>query len=277
MRIDSALRSPLAIAIYLSIALTETVVLAFPMSAPVQPATEVACVTPTALALGTVRKDQEQPVPDAAPAPAPERGGLKPKPAPADRAILASIAPEPPPGTLGAYKANRAIPDAPTADERGLVTLETGKGLKYVVRAEVASRFQKLVAWLEDRDYPIKEIGCYARRRIKGVGSWSNHSRGTACDINPDQNPVSYGRVVTDLPAGIEKASTAAGLRWGGAWEGGKKDAMHFDVPTSARYAVIGGGESRSHARKVGRPHHRRQAAPSVEEPAPRPDHHARL
>lgn len=131
-----------------------------------------------------------------------------------------------------------------TSDHRGMVMLRTQSGRPYVVHERVADRFRRLVFWLEHRGYKIEQIGCLSRRKIAGTRTWSNHARGSACDINPDDNPVRYGRVVTDLPRAVGKIASRLSLVWGGNWRG-KTDSMHFEAKESKQYAVVGGEERR--------------------------------
>lgn len=80
-------------------------------------------------------------------------------------------------------------------------------------------------------------------RSATGRTAWSEHTFGTAIDINPLVNPYIKGSVVVppngvyfaDIPGTITRDSIAvtamrrAGLRWGGDWVT-SKDFMHFSV-----------------------------------------------
>lgn len=238
-QIAAAAGSPLSLAFLISAAVAGGTVLASPMREPIQP--PAVCVqAAAALPLGTDRAQS--------PAEAPQKGGPGPETAPAAPVRLASASDSDFPATVAPLKAYKAIPDLPKPDERGLVVMLTSAGLRYVVRAQVADRFQKLVGWLEAKGYRIKEIGCFARRRIERVGSWSDHARATACDINPKQNPVTYGTARTDLPKGVGDFARSIGLRWGALWRGPKKDSMHFAASDSHHYAIVGGAGRRRHA-----------------------------
>lgn len=90
--------------------------------------------------------------------------------------------------------------------------------------------------------------GFNCRRPVGGGRRWSEHSYGTAVDINPDQNPyVSRSGHVEPLFGGpfvdrrldapgmlragdvVIRAFRSIGWRWGGSWRG-TKDYMHFSA-----------------------------------------------
>lgn len=83
-------------------------------------------------------------------------------------------------------------------------------------------------------------------RRVTGGDGFSEHSYGTAIDVNPVQNPYQSGSTVLpaagrayvdrpDAPGVIHaddavvRAFAAHGFRWGGAWSG-TIDYQHFSV-----------------------------------------------
>jgi hypothetical protein len=55
----------------------------------------------------------------------------------------------------------------------------------------------------------------------------SHHAVGNAVDINPPQNPVTNGALITDMPPAYREAWAAAGFCWGGSWRF-SKDSMHY-------------------------------------------------
>lgn len=89
---------------------------------------------------------------------------------------------------------------------------------------------------------------CY--REIDGTDILSNHSFGTAVDINPVQNPYVRGDLVQpeesraylerqDVRPGMivpgdvcYNAFTSRGWSWGGEWTGGVTDFQHFEKET---------------------------------------------
>ena len=105
-----------------------------------------------------------------------------------------------------------------------------------------------LIAWNYRTRYV--DTGAYVcRDKVGKPGEKSNHSYGTALDINWQTNP--YGRVLrTDFPAAMREA--ILGIRtnngqqvwgWGGNWSG-NKDAMHWEVvcrPSDLATGIRGG------------------------------------
>lgn len=108
-----------------------------------------------------------------------------------------------------------------------------GGGL--TLNASVGNRFVGFLKALAATGYKIQSVGTYANRNIAGTGTKSLHAYGLAMDINPSQNPVTYGRPITNLPKGVGRLAAKYGLAWGGAWRGSKKDTMHFSVPYGGR------------------------------------------
>jgi len=105
------------------------------------------------------------------------------------------------------------------------------------VRPAVVPAVEALDAVLRRWNYATRAAvtGAYVCRQKVGGGGVSNHSFGTALDINWDRNP--YGRrLVTDMPAGmraeVKAIRTNNGRQvwgWGGDWSG-NKDAMHWEM-----------------------------------------------
>jgi len=95
----------------------------------------------------------------------------------------------------------------------------------------VAGQFDKLV---EDIEQGILDDWGYAERPIRGGTELSNHSSGTAIDLNATSHPLA-----TDPPANYSKAEidaihaivarTQGCVRWGGDYTG-RKDGMHFEI-----------------------------------------------
>lgn len=110
-------------------------------------------------------------------------------------------------------------------------------GAAVSVRPAVVPAVEALDACLRAHGYRARAgvTGAFVCRQKVGGGGVSNHSFGTAVDLNWDRNP--YGRrLVTDMPAGLRAAikaiSTNNGRRvwgWGGDWSG-NKDAMHWEI-----------------------------------------------
>lgn len=77
--------------------------------------------------------------------------------------------------------------------------------------------------------YEVRRIESYNCRMTTSGKSWSSHAWAAAVDINPEQNPFTSGKVVTDMPKAFIKAFTDEGFGWGGNWSS-SKDAMHFSL-----------------------------------------------
>ena len=76
------------------------------------------------------------------------------------------------------------------------------------------------------RVYRIESFNC---RKTTSGSSWSAHAWAVAVDINPEKNPFTKGRVVTDMPRDFVECFQAEGFGWGGSWRS-VKDAMHFSL-----------------------------------------------
>ena len=74
----------------------------------------------------------------------------------------------------------------------------------------------------------------YCYRDVRGVpGKLSNHSRGTAIDLNSSKHPL--GKIGTFDAAKVPMIKALAkkyGLTWGGDWA--RKDEMHFEINLDA-------------------------------------------
>lgn len=122
------------------------------------------------------------------------------------------------------------------------ITGANGKKLNLRVYAPAAVAFQGFLADLQATGYPIYNVGSANYRTKRGGSGLSEHSYGTAIDINGEladidgdhdhdevspRNPFS-NTLQTDLPENISQLAAKWGLSWGGDWRG-KKDAMHFE------------------------------------------------
>ena len=95
-----------------------------------------------------------------------------------------------------------------------------------------ASEFDKLI---EPIDEGTLDDWGYAFRDIRGeAGKLSNHSSGTAIDLNSVKHPL--GKVNTFDAAKIPMLKALVkkyGLSWGGDYSG-RKDEMHFEIKLNA-------------------------------------------
>lgn len=122
---------------------------------------------------------------------------------------------------------------------------------------KLAPRTKSVIQHLIRNNQPIKTLVAYhvikSRGPVDKDGSrtkFSNHSFGTAIDINPEQNGlyddcITFGPQCRLLRGGEWKPGTPgtltknsdivilmkqAGFKWGGEIEGRQKDFMHFSV-----------------------------------------------
>jgi peptidoglycan hydrolase-like protein with peptidoglycan-binding domain len=76
----------------------------------------------------------------------------------------------------------------------------------------------------------------YSCRAVAGTSSPSNHSWGTAIDVNAVNNPRRADRrFQSNLPTRVVSFWKGVGFRWGGDWNW--PDPMHFDWPGTAAQA----------------------------------------
>ncbi|HLF42111.1 MAG TPA: M15 family metallopeptidase [Acidimicrobiia bacterium] len=75
--------------------------------------------------------------------------------------------------------------------------------------------------------YTVRTGAAFNWRNIAASNQMSHHAVGNAIDINPPQNPVTNGVLITDMPPVYRQAWTAAGFCWGGSWRF-SKDSMHY-------------------------------------------------
>lgn len=96
------------------------------------------------------------------------------------------------------------------------------------IRKELEPLAQILLAETERRHYKIHPGWCwgYANRPIAGTNIPSNHSRGTALDINAPEN--GYGDTTPAFPTIIiREVWNECGWEWGGDWS--NHDGMHVE------------------------------------------------
>jgi hypothetical protein len=77
--------------------------------------------------------------------------------------------------------------------------------------------------------YEVHRIESFNCRKTTSGKSWSAHAWAGAVDINPEENPFTSGKLVSDMPKAFVQAFTSEGFGWGGAWTS-VKDAMHFSL-----------------------------------------------
>jgi len=98
-----------------------------------------------------------------------------------------------------------------------------------------ASQFNKVIEPLEGSTF---DDWGYAYRDVRGVkGKLSNHSSGTAIDLNAIKHPLGKVGTFEALKVPMLKAlAKKYGLIWGGDWT--RKDEMHFEIGISPAKVV---------------------------------------
>ncbi len=136
---------------------------------------------------------------------------------------------------MGAFSQN-GWPASPNAAAIGVYTYTLnlgGKTFKVGLQEAAAPAFLSLIKWFHENIEPIKLLGGFNYREIRGqegTGSVSNHGSGTAIDINWDDHPLAAVHTFTTAQEeAIRKKSSELGLRWGGDYRN-RKDEMHFEV-----------------------------------------------
>lgn len=118
------------------------------------------------------------------------------------------------------------------ADRSGnnMVPVKTASGAVFRVNKEVAGNFAAFMRDLESRGYHIdpkdRGAGGYNYRSKNGASGLSEHSYGTAIDINPAINTDS-NKGKNNLPPDVAQIAQKYGLTWGGLWN--RQDTMHFE------------------------------------------------
>lgn len=121
--------------------------------------------------------------------------------------------------------------DFPSCPGQSTLTRITVDNRNFYLHKEVAPIFEAFLKEIVGRGYGldagILDDWSYACRDIRGSSTPSEHSRGTAIDINAVTNPM--GSVLrTDMPYWVPLVAKKYGLRWGGTYTR-RPDAMHFE------------------------------------------------
>ena len=97
-----------------------------------------------------------------------------------------------------------------------------------VILAAFAAEFH---AQVEPIDEGVFDDWAYAYREVRGSDTdLSNHSSGTAIDLNATKHPLGMSNTFTKQQAiTIRELCKKYGLRWGGDYAK-RKDEMHFEV-----------------------------------------------
>jgi hypothetical protein len=127
-------------------------------------------------------------------------------------------------------------PGWPNCSRSQIVTLVRNDGLRLPVHQDIAGLVAILLDLTELSGYDVKpgQTWGYACRAIAGTSTPSNHSWGTAVDINAPSNPRRARGLprITDIPKKVVALWKNHGFRWGGdySWP----DAMHMEFMGTA-------------------------------------------
>jgi len=130
-------------------------------------------------------------------------------------------------------------PAWPNCDRAGrIVTLSRKDGLRLPIHRDLVDLVGLLIDLTEAQGYDVIPgwTWGYACRPIAGTSQPSNHSQGTAIDINAPRNPRRADRrLVSDMPRWMTQLWKDHGFRWGGefSWP----DAMHYEFMGTAAQA----------------------------------------
>lgn len=167
----------------------------------------------------------------------------------------------------------------PNCQPSKIVTLVRSDGLRLPLHRDLVGLVSLLIDLTELSGYDVKpgETWGYACRPVSGTRTASNHSWGTAVDINAPSNPYAsalwhqrnargtrpFGlALVTNIPQQVVELWEAHGFRWGGRY-GGKPDPMHFEFMGSVAEAKAHETRLRQFLAGNGKP------APPAPKPAP--------
>lgn len=121
--------------------------------------------------------------------------------------------------------------DFPSCPGQAALHRFTVDGRSFWLHPKVAPIFEAFLKDVVARGYRlglgILDDWSYACRPIRGSATPSEHSRGTAVDINATTNPMG-STLRTDMPSWVPVLAKQYGLNWGG-WYRSRPDAMHFE------------------------------------------------
>jgi hypothetical protein len=102
-------------------------------------------------------------------------------------------------------------------------------GYRYRVHNRALAAFQSAGQRIaaSGAGYVVRTGAAWTWRNIGGSTQMSHHAVANAVDVNPPQNPVTSGALITDMPPSYREAWAGAGFCWGGSWRF-SKDSMHY-------------------------------------------------
>lgn len=134
-------------------------------------------------------------------------------------------------------------PGWPNCQTGRIKTLVRSDGLRLPIREELhpmvrvlMDETERIAAGRGGYDIRPDWTWGYACRAIRGSNKPSNHSNGTAIDINAPTNPMG-SRLITDMPMWMVRLWEAHGWRWGGSYRT-RPDAMHYEFMLSVDDAI---------------------------------------
>lgn len=146
-------------------------------------------------------------------------------------------------------------PAWPNCDRSRIITVVRHDGLRLPIHRDLADLATILMDLTELQGYDIHPDWTwgYACRPIAGTTQPSNHSQGTAIDINAPTNPRRADhRFASDMPAWMVNLWTGHGFRWGGrfSWP----DPMHFEFMGTTSQAHATAARIRAFLSAAGHP-----------------------
>ncbi len=91
---------------------------------------------------------------------------------------------------------------------------------------EAEARIKQAVSNGEMIPYQFRNPSSFNWRPIRGGSSLSYHSWGVAIDLNPGTNGMGKQG---DMPMKVVEIFESLGFKWGGRWQGARRDPMHFE------------------------------------------------
>lgn len=118
----------------------------------------------------------------------------------------------------------------PACQRQLIHTLVRADGLRLPVHQDLTGLVAILLDLTEMAGYDVKpgQTWGFACRPIAGTSTASNHSWGTAVDINAPSNPRKRP-LTTNIPRSVVNLWKNHGFRWGGDYVGSTPDPMHLE------------------------------------------------
>lgn len=139
------------------------------------------------------------------------------------------------------------------------ITLYVHNGIRYLVEIallQVSQMGYRFDQEADDWGFIVRPVRGKERQyaRTKSIDLLSNHSWGTAIDLNAKKNPMLTGRrLVTDIPPRVRKVFKDLGFSWGGDYKGDRLDPMHFEYLGTLRDAMIRTAQVKKYLTSIGK------------------------